>query len=170
MCQKWFAKFLVLLTFWPHNPLLRGCLLHGGVSTVPLASAHWEPIVGGSRHTQHIPISAVTGESLQKKLNRLFGQRSVFKLLVRVVCGLKFLHGSLARAGLGRGCKQRGRTGLAGVVVKRHRPCAVQRGARGLLPPATCARSRPAITDSLDAGQILSVQGRFFRTFTREFH
>ena len=26
-CQKWFAKFLVLLTFWPNNSLLWGCLM-----------------------------------------------------------------------------------------------------------------------------------------------
>ena len=27
-CQKWFAKFLVLLTFWPNNSLLWGCRMH----------------------------------------------------------------------------------------------------------------------------------------------
>ena len=27
-CQKWFVKFLVLLTFGPNNPLLWGCLMH----------------------------------------------------------------------------------------------------------------------------------------------
>ena len=27
-CQQWFAKFLVLLTLWPNNSLLWGCLMH----------------------------------------------------------------------------------------------------------------------------------------------
>ena len=27
-CQKWFAKFLVLLMFWPNNSLLWACLMH----------------------------------------------------------------------------------------------------------------------------------------------
>ena len=28
MCQKWLQSFLVLLTFWPNNSLLWGCLMH----------------------------------------------------------------------------------------------------------------------------------------------
>ena len=28
MCQKWFVKFLVLLSLWPNNPLPWGCLTH----------------------------------------------------------------------------------------------------------------------------------------------
>ena len=28
MCQKWFVKFLDLLTFFPNNSLLWGCLMH----------------------------------------------------------------------------------------------------------------------------------------------
>ena len=28
MCQKWFVKFLVLLTLWPNDSLLWGCLVH----------------------------------------------------------------------------------------------------------------------------------------------
>ena len=40
MCQKWFAKFLVLLTFWPNNFLPWACLCTGRCLAAPLASPH----------------------------------------------------------------------------------------------------------------------------------
>ena len=47
MCQKWFVKFLGILTFWPNKSLLCGCPMHGKVfsSTLglyPLEASKWE--------------------------------------------------------------------------------------------------------------------------------
>ena len=53
-CQKQFMKFLVLLTFWPNSSLLWGCLMHWKVLSSTLASTHWKPIEGESKHTQNI--------------------------------------------------------------------------------------------------------------------
>ena len=60
-------SFLVLLTSWPNNSLLWGCLMHGPLCirclAAALASTHWKPIAEDSRHSQNIQINKVTGEN-----------------------------------------------------------------------------------------------------------
>ena len=56
-------SFLVLLTLWPNNSLLWGCVCIGRCLAAPLDPTHWKPIAGDSRHTQNIQINKVTGEN-----------------------------------------------------------------------------------------------------------
>ena len=66
-------SFLVLLIFWPNNPLLWGCLMHWktfssipGLYPLDANSGRWPPPTTGSRylrHTQNIQINKVIGEN-----------------------------------------------------------------------------------------------------------
>ena len=78
--------YLVLLTFWPNNSLLRGlscawkrCL------AAPWASTHWKPIPGDSDILKISKSNKVIAENeknmsfiLQEKLNGCFGQPNSF--------------------------------------------------------------------------------------------
>ena len=62
-CQSGLQHFLVLLTFWPNNPLLWGCPVHSRFLAAPLASTHQKLIVGESYNTQNIQINKVISEN-----------------------------------------------------------------------------------------------------------
>ena len=86
-CQKWFAKLMVLLTFWPNNPLLWGCFVHWKMVSSSLASAHKKPIAGDSWHTQNIQVNKVIGENekcvfyFTERCYKLFGQPNTLALI-----------------------------------------------------------------------------------------
>ena len=62
-------SFSVLLTFWPNNSLLWGCLMHWKMfSSSPGLCPLEKPIAGDSRHTQCIQINKVIGKNFLKCL------------------------------------------------------------------------------------------------------
>ena len=57
-------NFLVLLMFWPNNPLLWGCLMHWKpFSSIPGLSTHQQPTAGDSPHTKNTRINEVISEN-----------------------------------------------------------------------------------------------------------
>ena len=89
--QKWLQTFLVLLTHWPNNSLLWGCLMHQKMFRSTPGPYPLEANSGRSWHTQNVQINKVIGENKKYAFYfigekyRHFGQPNIRNLVASFI-------------------------------------------------------------------------------------